>query len=131
MNLRYRYTFECPYDDRELHMWSVVGARGGIHIHITSSNSSDDDPDMQYFGGLEIHYRRPPAYKSEDAPSQDNCWLLGGPCWHDGMSLYAREVIIPFWQTAPHDHQRMFRFLQQEYRKRFLPEGSPDEEGSE
>jgi hypothetical protein len=58
---------------------------------------------------------------AEQAPSQDKCWLLHCPCWHDGTSLYASETVIPFWLVAPHDHERMFQFLIREYEDRFIP----------
>ena len=54
-----------------------------------------------------------------DAPQTEKCWLIGGPCWHDGASLYAQETIIPYWLREPDNHERMFRFLEQDYTDRF------------
>lgn len=112
--LRRKYQ-HCPKAGEVTHIWSVVGEAGGLHLWITVGGTRP-------YGGVEIHYRTPPDYMSDKEPSQEHCWLLDGPCWHDGSSLYAEEVWIPRWLANPDDHDWMLAFLSVEYRKRFAKE---------
>ena len=114
--------YRCKYEyNREFgqpsHLWSVVGELGAMHLSI---RAYELDKKTNWCGGLEIHYRHAPDYMRGDAPSHECCWLLEGPCWHDGSSLQAEEVWIPLWKAAPHDHDRMFELLISEYEDRFL-----------
>lgn len=113
----YRY---APRFGNPEHIWTVTGGRGAIHFHVTDLGKDYKHGD-RYGGGLEVHSRQPFG-NSDDAPSHEKCWLLGGPCWHDGTSLYAQETLIPFWLAAPTDHERIFRLLEREYRERFIAE---------
>ena len=118
-----RYENEYKYTNRfgsAYHTWVVVGARIGMHLHISDQGEEDARKHQiqRFSGGIEIHYRSPPDYMKDDAPSQMDCWVLGGPCWHDGSSLQAMESWIPFWKSAPHDHERMFRALEHELEER-------------
>lgn len=118
---RCEYKYGKPWGNPN-HTWTVIGARGAMHFHVSDigeANVKSHDLDRRYSGGLECHYRFAPDYMADQAPTQDKCWLLGCPCWHDGTSLYAQETIIPFWLTSPHDHDRMFNFLIREYEDRF------------
>lgn len=121
---QYRCKYTYVNDFGPEHTWVVVGAKGALHLHIRESHTQG----VRTYGGLEIHYRQPPSYMEHDAPSQDNCWALGGPCWHDGSSTYAEERWIPLWQAAPHDHDGMFQRLKVEYERQFYP---LEEEGEE
>ncbi len=101
-------------------IWTTLGAAGATHLHI------EDYPadyvakyGEKYFGGIEIHYREAPHYMKNDAPSQDTCWILKAPCWHDGSSLQASEKWIPLWQVDPNNHDRMFKALADDYSMRF------------
>ena len=110
---RYRCKYEYAYRfDHPMHLWSLLGARGGLHLWITDHGEEHERKcGNRYLGGIEIHYRRPPEYMRDQPPSQDECWLLCAPCWHDGSSLQAMERWIPLWLVAPHDHERMFQGL--------------------
>lgn len=121
MKYRSKYTYE-PSFGYPRHVWTVIGRHGAIHFHVTDMGEENGKKyGDRYSGGLEVHYRSPPEYMSDNAPSQDECWLIGCPCWHDGTSLYASETVIPFWLAAPNDHERMFQFLIRDYESRFLP----------
>jgi len=98
------------------HEWSTIGRHGALHLRITDLGEKSDP---RYSGGLEIHYRTPPEHMADDAPSHDDCWLLKCPCWHDGSSLYVRDVVIPHWQHDPQNIQRMIVWLEHEYGGRF------------
>ena len=118
---RCEYKYHKPWGNPN-HVWTVIGARGAMHFHVSDIGEDQVKSlnlDQRYSGGLECHYRFAPDYMADDAPSQDKCWLLGCPCWHDGTSLYASETVIPFWLVAPNDHERMFAFLIREYDERF------------
>ena len=119
MDYRCRYTYEDRSGFR-YHTWSCIGARGGLHLHITEHPDADrSDPLSRFSGGIEVHYRQPPEHAGDSAPSSDDCWLLRCPCWHDGSSTAARERWIPLWQSDPNDHGGMFRALQGEMVTRF------------
>lgn len=120
MKYRCKYEYSKPWGSPH-HVYTVIGALGAMHFHVNDMGAEKEDPWMRYGGGLECHYRSAPDYMAEQAPSQDKCWLLCCPCWHDGTSLYASETVIPFWLAAPNDHERMFQFLIREYEDRFLP----------
>lgn len=126
MKFRNKFTYANRFGNAE-RTWIVIGRHGAIHFHVIDLGEkySKEHRAERYSGGLEIHYRQPPEYMANDAPSHDRCFVLEGPCWHDGTSLYAQERIIPFWQSAPDDHERMFRFLEREYVERFTAEKTP------
>ena len=107
--MRCRYEYSRPYGN-PVHTWSVVGSLGGLHLHI-EDYGEDKPEDRRYSGGLEIHWRTPLLCMNKDAPSQDHCWLLRAPCWHDGSSLIVTEHWIPLWLADPHNHDRMFGML--------------------
>lgn len=92
------YKFEILYADtpNKRFIWSVVGPCGGIHIwgqFIEESSFGE-----KCYGGIEIHSNNP-LYGDEDEPSQKDCWLIKGPCWHDGSSLYFSENIQPLIES--------------------------------
>lgn len=111
----YRYSIEFG---NPRHNWIVVGARMGVQLHITDLTKREATADIGYSAGLEFHYRTPPEHMRDDAPSHKDCWVIGGPCWHDGTSLYAAEHWVPRWELAPHDHDGMFSALIKELERR-------------
>lgn len=129
MKHRFKYEYSNPYGHPK-HVWTCIGRHGAMHFHVTDMGekwAEEHGRDTRYSGGLEQHSRVPPDYMADNAPSQDRCWLLGCPCWHDGTSLYASEFVIPFWLAAPNDHERMFQFLAREYSERFEPKAEEAE----
>lgn len=112
---RCEYTYSRSFSQPQ-HIWQCVGAKGAIHLHITDYGEKYGE---RYSGGIEIHYRTPPDYMASDAPSHDECRILKCPCWHDGSSLQASEIWIPFWLENMHDHEGMFRMLEREMKQRF------------
>lgn len=111
-----KYVCEYKYENRfnsPLHSWTCIARHGAIQLRISEYKPGE------WSGGLEIHYRQPPEYMADNAPSHEKCWLLGQPCWHDGTSLYVSETVIPFWLSDKSNHDRMFEFLQHEARERF------------
>lgn len=117
---RTKYEYTRPFGHGR-HDWFVIGARGAIHLHI----SEPSDAKYDCVAGLEFHYRSPPDYMEDQAPSHDVCWVLKCPCWHDGTSLYAHEFYLPIWKGNPHDHDGILRLLEGEYRQRFAPACEP------
>ncbi len=85
------YNYEAKGGDHPRHTWSVVGPAGGVHIW--ASPITDRRWGKQFYGGVEVHSRTP--MYGDEKPSHDECWLIGGPCWHDGTSLYFSENIEP------------------------------------
>lgn len=123
----HKYTWVKPTDYTH-HQWSLVGPRGGVHFSAVIPPLRDEgwnEPSV----GLEIHYRTPPDHMTNHAPNHTDCWLLGGWCWHDGTSLYARERLWPEIERylAAGDHENVFRVLEYEYDRAFAVEKADDE----
>jgi hypothetical protein len=76
---------------RVTHTWAIKNDKGAIHIHAALSEFPGEH---SWIGGVEVHSPVPFEYSSAE-PNHKNCWLLGGPCWHDGTSLYFSENIAP------------------------------------
>jgi hypothetical protein len=88
-----------PGTDREQFVWAVVGPLGGVHVWAQrlSSTALEVAPrlwDYPFYGGIEVHRRTRGEYDGP-TPTQAECWLLGGPCWHDGSSLYFSDHMSP------------------------------------
>jgi len=99
----------------------VVGVKGGVHFWCEECSAHwQKSYGERYCGGVEVHWRNKPEWASRDKPDNDNCWLLEGPCWHDGSSLYADEVAIPKWERCKEldDMEAFWLFLEREYRDR-------------
>jgi hypothetical protein len=78
------------------HVWWIKGAHGGVHIWAKASHL--EGWPSEWIGGVEVHLAQCPddgGWFKPDQPSQEDCWLLDGPCWHDGTSLYFSERIAP------------------------------------
>ena len=73
------------------HTWALKNDAGAIHIHAALSEFRGEH---SWIGGVEVHSPVPFEYSSKE-PNHEHCWLLGGPCWHDGTSLYFSENIAP------------------------------------
>lgn len=75
-------------------------------------------------GGIEGH--SPTPYSEGDKPSHEHCWLIDGPCWHEGSSLQFSEQIAPYL-SAPgkafteYDHQEVLSVMLNRYRS-WLPD---------
>lgn len=101
----YRYTRKTPGAQAE-HLWVVVTPRLSMHLFVRDCGAEVQG--SRYYGGIEQHWPRPPSWATDTLPTQTNCWIIGGDCWHDGSSLQASEYWIPRWLRAPHDHDAMF-----------------------
>ncbi len=88
------------------HVWWIKDERGAVHIwarvsHLTGYPS-------EWIGGVECHWANCPessGWFDPSSPSQTECWLLKGPCWHDGSSLYFRERIALFFPHPESDYR--------------------------
>jgi len=92
--LNYRY-LPAGEDGRDRHIWSLAGPLGGVHIW---AKRTDDKTyrryGERYFGGVECHSPKP-LYDFAREPSDAHCWLIDGPCWHDGSALQFSEQVEP------------------------------------
>ncbi len=114
---------------RWTHLWSLADKTGGIHI---SANVFDwSGGRKEWSGGCETHYVAAPDYMSAEKPSHEHCWVLGGPCWHDGSSLYFSENVAQMlpnlWDTNPDEmkqrhHEAVTSELRYLHRLRFAVE---------
>lgn len=73
----------CP-----THMFWVKDACGGVHVR--ASAGGVHFMGQQWWGGVEAHVSVP----AEQANHLD-CWLLQGPCQHDGSSLAFERRVAP------------------------------------
>jgi hypothetical protein len=93
-------TIHTDHRGIENHSLAVVGDKGGIHFHFRKypeSLKSIMTPFTDRYpydaGGVEVHKR----CTGGEQPNHESCWLLGEPCYHDGSSLYASEVMLPLY----------------------------------
>ena len=71
------------------HTWVLHGKKGAIHIDaFLSVNLRGHHGD--WLGGIECHT---PCEEGE--ANHKHCWVLGGPCKHDGSSLQFAEQLAP------------------------------------
>lgn len=111
----HKYIWTRPFTSTR-HHWEVRGPIGAVHFHI----SIMDDEKYEPSAGLEFHHTFDPSGGKEAAHHID-CPMTGGPCWHDGTSLYATEHLWPeikVW-LASGNHQEVFRALEAEYDRHF------------
>ncbi len=122
---RFKYTYEQRFGNLR-HTWTMLGAKGAIHLHITDLGEAHKQRGgVRYSGGIEIHWRSPPEYMQDQPPSQDECWLLHCPCWHDGSSLQVEEFWIPQWLASLNDHDAMFALLESRMAGQFADTPEP------
>lgn len=74
----------------------IVNDLGGIHFWFMEY---EVDGNVNRVGGVEIHRSSAADYQRGE-PHHENCWLLNGPCWHDGSSLMAQDTYIPMWERC-------------------------------
>lgn len=112
-----KYELIWPWDE-PCHVWSLVGAAGGVHCHLRRYRENE------WTGGIELHSRTPLGENKHKAPSQKDCHLIGGPCWHDGSSLAAEGFTerLRAGETAEDLHWSVFSTLLSWYRDHFMQE---------
>lgn len=110
LKLEYRLTLGGPGPC--LHQYIAIGAAGAVQLVIREYD------DGECSAGLEIHYREAPDYMRGKAPSQERCWLLESPCWHDGSSLWAEDYWLPIWRHHKSNHREVLLRLSHEYGRR-------------
>lgn len=95
------YNYIAPVGEQGRHIWTLKGPNGAIHVW-AAEHSKDlaSRFSERYYGGVETHSPTQ-LYGSDTQSSHENCWLLGGPCYHDGTSLYFSENIAPILPSKP------------------------------
>lgn len=83
---------------RPEHIWIL--SNGGNAIHV-SARTSEWNHRFEWSGGIECHWSVAPEWVKESEPHHEHCWILGGPCWHDGSSLYFSDNIAPMLPDLP------------------------------
>lgn len=87
LDLEYKLSI-LGYSKHTEHLYAVRGGLGGLSAWVSESLTGGEPA-----GGLEFHYRRPPADRLHDTPSHHTCWLLHAPCWH----IFLPERNRGFW----------------------------------
>ena len=108
----HKYTYQSPFGYPK-HDWSLIGEKGGLNFHATVM------PNHPVSAGLEFH-----SFTGKGAPSHTPCWLLGSPCWHDGTSSYAIDMLWPMIQPylESGQHETIFKLLEGEASRYFETE---------
>lgn len=109
-----KYGFEAKDSDTPVKrfIWTLVGDKGGVHIW--AQFSSDTVFGTKCYGGCEVHFKTKPYEFYPDEPQHEKCWLLGGPCWHDGSSLYFDKNIRPMVEAYEDEPERITEFVNAE-----------------
>lgn len=120
----HKYTYTKDFGTPQ-HRWELVGPLGAVDFHVSLTEGYSPS------AGLEFHHSLRCNYRTNEAPDHVKCWLTGGPCWHDGTSLYATETLWPKIEMhlQTHDHDTIFKILEGEASNHFaqfikLPEPS-------
>lgn len=88
--------------------WSLIGPDGGVHIWARANDAEWVAKwGERYIGGVECHWPAPP-----DESHHADCWLLKGPCRHDGSSLYFSERIAPMLHPDNIESESIGQFVQ-------------------
>ncbi len=113
----HKYTWQKPFGSVR-HSWELRGPEGAIHFHASLNEKYGDTC------GLEFHHA---VQQGDCAPSHLICPLIGGPCWHDGTSLYATEKLWPRIKSLCEsgEHGEVFSILEWEYSQHFSGESTP------
>jgi len=96
---------EDSYETR----WILVGPLGAVDFHCTNLamlariRNAANMRGLPRSGGVEYHHRAAPEYLFGKDAAHEHCWILGGPCWHDGTSLWASEHWIPLLERDGED----------------------------
>lgn len=90
-----------PEKENPRYMFAVACEVAGVHFWVEETGLESGQ--FRYIGGVENHYATPPDYMKNDPCSNEFCWLLGKPCWHDGSSLLAEDKYIPIWASRTED----------------------------
>lgn len=96
---RYAYRQRLSFGLSVEHVFELIGAQGGCHVHLTDYGRAGKRSEhfrARYGGGIEMHYRTADfAGRPDTPPDHDHCPLIKCPCWHDGSSLWVEERIVP------------------------------------
>jgi hypothetical protein len=137
MTLHRRIT-RTPVEDElkgTKHEWALLGSAGaitatfferrGLDRRLAFSVSEWTPDGSAWFGyGIDKHS---PTQLYDFAPTpSSNCHLLEGPCWTDGSSLQAHELLQE-WIAAGRDDEVIWVTLEDRYRSWF---GVRDEDGA-
>lgn len=111
---------ESNENDRTI--FALVGEPGGVHFWAQRSSAIIAGIGDEYYGGIESHKRTKPDWSDNEKPDNEDCWLLKGPCWHDGSSLQASEYYIPLWKLCRerNDYEPLWAALMTCYRRHFM-----------
>lgn len=110
----HRYEYTIPFGSPR-HRWQFIGPLGGISFHVSIVG------EYPALAGLEFHHSERCNYRLDEAPDFISCPVIGGPCRHDGTSLYASErlwpLVEPLVKIGAHD--QIFNILEGEYEDHF------------
>lgn len=120
MELEYKFEIKDADTPNKRFTWSGVGEHGAVHVWAQFMEKPSFGE--KCYGGIEVHSKTP-LYGENDPPSHDNCWLLNGPCWHDGSSLWFSENIQPMIESYEDDPEKLSPMIDSEifswYKSRF------------
>ena len=77
-------------DDWVVHVWIVINENGAgeLHIHVPI-----EPGEHEAFAGLELHRNAKPEGWHSDSPTREHCTIIDGPCWADGTTMGADDIL--------------------------------------
>lgn len=87
------------------HIWILSDAESGVAVHLWIAGDGKTP-----YGGIESHSPKRPAHRTEPEPDHKHCWILDGPCWHDGTSSGA-ERAIEMYRNGWLDNETAWQYL--------------------
>lgn len=111
---RQRVLFQNEHGTR--HLWavtdSIIKVAAHLWVHVNSDGAA--------YGGVEHHCGFREDWQDAE-PGDKHCWLLNGPCWHDGSSLAAERWIRRFNEDGDIENVEAWNYLRgivEDYRER-------------
>lgn len=115
-------------DGQMVFSFAVLSPAGAVELRFAVHMDEHGDQVWNSHGegvvrarGIEVHSATP-LYQSDLEPSDTQCWLIGGKCWHDGTSLWAIEHVLPGLKAGGTDW--LWPVLEERHAAQFGPKES-------
>lgn len=119
-----RRSMAFPHEDELALRWAIIGDAGAVEFQGIAHCVGMNDRDAYNLSfkpyGIEYHFRTPPEYSAGKPADHENCWLIGGPCWHDGSSMAADDLTSH--TICCNRFASIWSWLEQRYTEMFGPE---------
>lgn len=112
------------YENELALRWAISGDAGAVEFQGIAQCVDMNDRNAYNLSfkpyGIEYHFRTPPEYRAGTLAYHEDCWLIGGPCWHDGSSVDA--YVVALHSVGCNRFASIWECIEQKYTEIFGPE---------